>query len=256
MTDYGSFGLKDQIAIVTGASQGIGKTLALALAQAGAHLTLVARSQSPLEELAGEIGGLGRRALVAPTDVRDVDQIRSMVDKTHETYGQINIVVNVAGWTDTVLALEVTEEEWDQTLDTLLKGVFFVSQSVAPIMIEQGRGKIVNVGSTLGITALRRRPVYAAAKAGVHQLTRALALEWASKGVNVNAIGPCITETPTRRNMFDDTEYVHWISKEMLPIGRWAQTEDLIGATLFLCSHFSDMVVGHVLMVDGGWTIH
>lgn len=256
MTNYESFDLKDQIAIVTGASQGIGRTLALALAQAGTHLSLVARSQPALEEVAGEIEDLGRQALVVPTDVRDVDQIRSMVGKTHEIYGRIDIVINDAAWTDTVSALEVTEEEWDQTLDTSLKSVFFVSQTVAPIMIEQGRGKIVNVGSTLGVTTLRKRPVYAAAKAGVHQLTRALALEWASKGVYVNAIGPCITETPARRNMFADREFVRWITEDMLPIGRWAQTEDLIGATLFLCSSLSDMVVGHVLMVDGGWTIH
>lgn len=254
--NYESFGLKDQIAIVTGASQGIGQTLAMGLAQAGVHVALVSRRQLVLEKVATDVEALGRQALVVPTDLRDVAQIRAMVKKVHSTFGQINILINNAAWTDTVPALEVTEEEWDQTVDTSLKSVFFVSQAVAPIMIEQGRGKIVNIGSTLGITAFRRRPVYAAAKAGVHQLTRALALEWASQGIYVNAVGPCVTETPTRRNLFANPDYVKWITEEMFPIRRWAQPEDMIGATLFLCSSLSDMVVGHVLMVDGGWTIH
>lgn len=254
--NYESFGLKDQIAIVTGASQGIGQTLAMGLAQAGVHVALVSRRQLVLEKVAADVEALGRQALVVPTDLRDVAQIRAMVKKVHSTFGQINILINNAAWTDTVPALEVTEEEWDQTVDTSLKSVFFVSQAVAPIMIEQGRGKIVNIGSTLGITAFRRRPVYAAAKAGVHQLTRALALEWASQGIYVNAVGPCVTETPTRRNLFANPDYVKWITEEMFPIRRWAQPEDMIGATLFLCSSLSDMVVGHVLMVDGGWTIH
>lgn len=254
--NYESFGLKGQVAIVTGASQGIGQTLAMGLAQAGVHVVLVSRTQSTLEKVAAEIEALGHQALVVPTDLRDVAQIRAMVTTVHDTFGKINILINNAAWTDTVPALEVTEEEWDQTLDTSLKSVFFVSQAVAPIMIEQGRGKIVNIGSTLGITAFRNRPVYAAAKAGVHQLTRALALEWASKGVYVNAVGPCVTETPTRRFLFENPDYVKWVTEEMFPIKRWAQPEDMIGATLFLCSSLSDMVVGHVLMVDGGWTIH
>ena len=254
--NYESFGLKDQVAIVTGASQGIGQTLAMGLARAGAHVALVSRTRPALEQVAADIEALGRQALVAPADLREVAQIRAMVKKVHDAFGQINILINNAAWTHTVLALEVTEEDWDQILDTCLKSVFFTSQAVAPIMIEQGRGKIVNIGSTLGAVAFRRRPVYAAAKAGVHQLTRALALEWAAEGIYVNAVGPCVTETPTRRNLFENPDYVQWVTEEMFPIGRWAQPEDMIGATLFLCSSLSDMVVGHVLMVDGGWTIH
>lgn len=254
--NYEVFGLQDQIAIVTGASQGIGQTLAMGLAQAGVHLALVSRTQPALEKVAADIEALGRKALVVPTDLRDIAQIRAMVKKVRETFGQINILINDAAWTDTVPALEVTEEEWDQTLDTSLKGLFFTSQAVAPIMIEQGRGKIINIGSTLGKVAFAQRPVYAAAKAGVHQLTRALAYEWAAKGISVNAIAPCVTETPTRRNLFEKPGYREWATGQMLPIGRWAQPEDFIGATLFLCSDLSGMVVGHILMVDGGWTIH
>ena len=254
--DWSSFDLVDQIAIVTGASQGIGRTLALALAQAGADVALVSRTRFDLEAVAKEIEAAGRKAFVMPADIRDVSQIRKVVDTVHTTFGRIDILINNAAWTATVEALEATEEEWDQTMDTSLKAIFFASQAAAKIMIQQGRGKIVNIGSTLGRTAFAKRSVYGAAKAGVHQLTRVLALEWAAKGINVNAVAPCITETPTRRELFERPGYKKWATGQMLPIGRWAQPEDLIGATLFLCSSLSDMVVGHVLMVDGGWTIH
>jgi NAD(P)-dependent dehydrogenase (short-subunit alcohol dehydrogenase family) len=254
--DWTSFGLKDQIAIVTGASQGIGRTLAIALAQAGADIALVSRTRSDLEAVAKEIEAADRKALVIPVDLQNVSQIRKMVDEVHTTFGKIDILVNNAAWTATVEALEATEEEWDQTLDTSLKAVFFACQAVAKIMNQQSRGKIVNIGSTLGRTAFASRSVYGAAKAGVHHLTRVLALEWAAQGINVNAVAPCITETPTRRKLFERPGYKEWATGQMLPVGRWAQPEDFIGATLFLCSSLSDMVVGHVLMVDGGWTIH
>lgn len=253
---YESFGLQDQVAIVTGASQGIGEALTLGLAEAGAHVALVSRTQSTLEAVASKVTALGRQALVVPTDLRDVGQIQAMVKQVHAHFGRIDILVNNAAWTNTCPALEVTEEAWDQTMDTSLKGVFFASQAVAPIMIEQGRGKIVNIGSTLGKVAFSGRAVYAAAKGGIHQLTQALAYEWARQGISVNSVAPCITETPTRRSLFERPGYKEWITGDMLPIGRWAQTEDMIGATLFLCSDLSEMVVGHVLMVDGGWTIH
>lgn len=253
---FDSFGLTDQVAIVTGASQGIGRVLAVGLARAGAHVALVSRRRAALEEAAAEVEAQGREGLVAPADITDVAQIRAMADRVHEHFGRIDILVNNAAWTDTVPALDVTEAEWDQTLDTSLKGMFFTSQSVARHMVEQEGGKIINIGSTLGEVAFEGRPVYAAAKGGVHQLTRALAYEWASYGINVNCVAPCITETPTRRHILERPDYKEWATGQMLPIGRWAQPEDLLGAVLFLSSSLSDMVVGHVLMVDGGWTIH
>ena len=150
----------------------------------------------------------------------------------------------------------MTEEEWDRTIDTSLKGLFFTCQSVARFMLPHKRGKIINLGSTFGVVGFGDRSVYAAAKAGVHQLTRVLALEWAPHQINVNAIAPCITQTTSRQNLFDRPGYKEWVTSKMLPIGRWNQPEDLVGALLFLSSSLSDMVVGHVLMVDGGWTIH
>jgi NAD(P)-dependent dehydrogenase (short-subunit alcohol dehydrogenase family) len=254
--DLSSFGLRDQFAIVTGASQGIGQTLALGLAEAGAHVALVARSLPRLEVVAAQIEALGRRALIVPTDLTELAQIETMVAKAHGAFGRIDVLVNDAAWTATVPALEVTEEQWDQTLDTSLKGLFFTSQAVARVMIAQGRGKMVNIGSDFGTVVFKERSVYCATKAAVHHLTRALALEWAPLGINVNAIAPCITETPTRRALFERPGYREWITGEMLPIGRWAQPEDMLGAVLFLASSLSDMVVGHVLAVDGGWTLH
>ena len=250
-----SFGIEDQVAIVSGASEGIGRTLAVALAEAGAHVALASRTQTTLDQVASEIEAMGRQTLVVPTDLTDVAQIRALVAKVHARFGKIDILINNAAWTATVEALQVTEEQWDRTLDTSLKAQFFLAQAVAKIMIEQGQGKIVNVGSNLAEVAFRGRSVYSAAKAGVHHLTRALANEWAPKGIHVNCVAPCITETPTRRELFERPGYKDW-ALEQLPIGRWAQPADLIGATLFLCSSLSDMVVGHILMVDGGWTIH
>lgn len=253
---YESFGLQDRVAIVTGASQGIGKALADGLAEAGAHVALVSRSREKLEEAAQEIAARGSQPLVAPADLRSVYAIREMVRQVHDHFGRIDILINNAAWTDTRPALEVSEDEWDRTMDTSLKSVFFAAQAVAPIMIEQGKGSIVNIGSTLGVVAFAGRPVYGAAKAGVHQLTRCLAYEWAEKGIRVNSMAPCVTETPTRQNLFSNPEYREWVTREMFPIRRWAQPEDLVGATLFLCSDMAAMMVGHVMLVDGGWTIH
>ena len=257
--DYSSFGLSDKIAIVTGASQGIGRAIAMGLAQAGAHLVLAKYPegrQDAIRQVQADIEGLGRKAIVVPTDVSHVDQVCAMVDMAKATFGRIDILVNNAGWTGNSLALETTEEEYDRTMASSLKSVFFACQAAARVMIPQGGGKIVNIGSNFGVIAFKGRSVYAAAKAGVHHLSRALSLEWAKQGVTVNVVAPCITETDSRKVILERPGYKEWATGQMLPVGRWNQPEDLVGAVLFLSSHLSDMVVGHVLMVDGGWTIH
>ncbi|HET6215991.1 MAG TPA: SDR family oxidoreductase [Acidobacteriaceae bacterium] len=257
--DYSSFGLRDKVAIVTGASQGIGRAIALGLAQAGAHVALAKypdKRQDEIKALKAEIEALGRKALIVHTDVAEVDQVRALMDLAHSTFGRIDILVNNAGWTGTTPALDVSEEEYDRTMAASLKSVFFASQAAARVMIPQGGGRIINIGSNFGEIAFKGRSVYAAAKAGVHHLSRALSLEWAKDGVLVNVVAPCITETESRKNILERPGYKEWATKEMLPRGRWNQPEDLVGAVLFLSSPLSDMVVGHVLMVDGGWTIH
>ena len=257
--DYSSFGLKDKIAIVTGASQGIGKAIALGLAQAGAHLVLGKYPDSRHEEISkvkAEIEAFGRKALIVPVDVSNVEQVRNLMRQAKEAFGRIDILVNNASWTGTGPALDVTQEEYDKTMDASVKSVFFACQAAAKIMIPQGRGKIINLGSNFGVVAFQGRAVYAGAKSAVHHLSRALSLEWAKQGVTVNVIAPSITETDSRKVILEKPGYKEWATTQMLPIGRWNQPEDMVGAVLFLSSHLSDMVVGHVLMVDGGWTLH
>jgi 2-deoxy-D-gluconate 3-dehydrogenase len=258
MNDYSCFGLKDKIAIVSGASQGIGKAIALGLARAGAHVVLAKYPQGGHEEVKAvqaEIEAMGRKAAVVLVDVSDVGQVNGMIDEAKRLFGRIDILVNNASWTGTGPALDVTEEEYDKTMDASVKSVFFACQAAARVMIPQGGGKIINIGSNFGVIAFSGRAVYAGAKAAVHHLSRALSLEWAKQGVTVNVVAPCITETDSRKVILERPGYKEW-AKTQIPIGRWNQPEDLVGAVLFLSSSMSDMVVGHVLMVDGGWTLH
>ena len=257
--DYSSFGLQDKIAIVTGASQGIGRAIALGLAtpartSCSRNIPKDGRTRSrgcrPRSRRSAE-----RRPIIM-VDVANVAQVRSLMDQTKEQFGRIDILVNNAGWTGTGPALDVTEEEYDKTMSASVKSVFFACQAAAKVMIPQGRGKIINIGSNFGVIAFSGRAVYAGAKAAVHHLSRALSLEWAKSGVLVNVVAPCITETDSRKIILERPGYKEWATTTMMPAGRWNQPEDLVGAVLFLSSHLSDMVVGHVLMVDGGWTIH
>jgi NAD(P)-dependent dehydrogenase (short-subunit alcohol dehydrogenase family) len=257
--DYTSFGLKDKVAVVTGASQGIGRAIAIGLAQAGANLVLAKHpggSMAEIEAVSAEIKGLGRDAIIVITDVSEPAQLTKLMEAAKAKFGGIHILVNNAGWTGTTPALEVTEEEYDKTMASSLKSVFFACQAAARIMIPQGGGRIINIGSNFGVVGFKKRSVYAAAKAGVHHLSRALSLEWAHDGVVVNVVAPCITETASRKNILERPGYKEWATGEMIPRGRWNQPEDLVGSVLFLASDLADMVVGHVLMVDGGWTIH
>lgn len=258
--DYSSFQLQDKVAVVTGPSQGIGRAIALGLAQAGAHLVLAehpAYHQEALAELTREIDRMGRRTLLTPLDVSSVSQISAAFAAAKEVFGRLDVLVNNASWTCTGPALDATEDEYDHTMNTTVKGVFFACQAAAQVMIAQGGGRIINIGSNFAISAFKTRAVYAGAKAAVHQLSRALSLEWAGQGVVVNAVAPCITETASRKPIIERPGYKEWVTQEKLPSGRWNQPEDLVGAVLFLASpQLSAQVVGHVLMVDGGWTIH
>jgi len=258
-TNYACFGLEEKVAVVTGASQGIGRAIALGLAEAGAHIVLAKHPEGRHEEIRqvrAEIEKLGRKATVVITDVGDVASVRALMDSAKDEFGRLDVLVNNAGWTGNTLALDVTEDEYDRTMSASLKSVFFACQAAARIMIPQGGGRIINIGSNFGEVAFKSRSVYAAAKAGVHHLSRALSLEWANQGVTVNVVAPCITETETRRVILERPGYKEWATTQMLPAGRWNQPRDVLGAVLFLASPFADMVVGHVLMVDGGWTIH
>lgn len=256
--NYAAFGLDGQVGIVTGPSQGIGRAIAIGLARAGADVALAPRPNhdpQAISSLTQEIEALGRRALLVPTDVTQVAQLQAMVARTVEGLGRVDILINNAGWTCTGPALDASEADYDATMAATTKSVFFACQAAARVMIPQGGGRIVNIGSNFAISAFKTRAIYGGAKAAVHQLSRALSLEWAKQNVVVNVVAPCITETESRRAILERPGYKEWVA-EKLPIGRWNQPDDVVGAVLFLCSDMARQVVGHILYVDGGWTIH
>jgi len=253
MSGYPSFDLTGKIAIVTGASMGIGYGLCKALAHAGATVVAAARSVEGLERLVGEIREEGGQALALALDVRDVGRIGEAFGEVERRFGRIDIVVNNAGIGANHSAVDVTEDDWDAMMDVNLKGLFFCCQAAGRIMLRQGFGKIVNMSSQASVVGIRDHAVYCASKGGVNQLTRVLALEWSARGVMVNAVGPTFTYTPGTAERLDNPEYLKGVV-DRIPAGKVADINDVAGAVIYLASSASDMVTGTVLLVDGGWT--
>ena len=250
-----SMRLDDKVAIVTGAGSGIGKAIAVAVAEAGADCvaTELPERMSDLEPVCDTIRKTGRKALPLPLELPTMDSIEALVTKAVGDMGQVDILVNNAGINIPMDALEFTEEAWDAVLDINLKGLFFLSQRVAKEMVKQGGGKIVNVASQNGVVGYYKRAAYCSSKAGVVNLTRVLAVEWARHKINVNAIGPTFILTPLTQSTFDDPVLREDLLKR-IPLGRVGQPEDVVGAVVFLASPAADLVTGHTLPVDGGWT--
>ncbi|MGQ9600209.1 MAG: SDR family NAD(P)-dependent oxidoreductase [Anaerolineae bacterium] len=250
---FPDFSLTDKIAIVTGASTGLGYGSALALAHAGADVVVTSRSQERVEPVAAEIRQMGRRALPLVLEVTCLESIDAMVKMTLEHFGRIDILVNNAGINIPEPALDVTEEHWDRVLDTNLKGLFFCAQRVGRVMIAQGGGKIINIASQMGFVGGKLRAAYCSSKGGVVQLTKVLAIEWARYGVNVNGVAPTFLRTPFTARMFEDEAFSQEVLRN-IPLGRIGEVEDVLGAILFLASPAADLITGHTLLVDGGWT--
>ena len=246
----GLFDLGGQVAVVTGANTGIGQGLALALAQAGADVALVGRT--PAEDTADKVRAAGRQAAIIGADLATIVPVQEVVERTIAELGGLDILVNNAGIIRRADALEFSEEDWDAVIDTNLKSVFFLSQAAARHMVDQGRGKIINIASMLSFQGGIRVPSYTASKSGVAGLTRLLANEWAAKGINVNAIAPGYIATNNTAALQADENRNRQIM-ERIPAGRWGQPSDLGGAAVFLASGASDYVHGHILAVDGGW---
>ena len=244
--------LDGKIALVTGASRGLGRAMALGLAEAGADVAVVSRTKEALESVAEEIGALGRRGLAVRADVTDRDEGTDMVRRTMEAFGRIDILVNNAGTIFRAAAEEHPEEEWDRVMAVNLKGVFLCCQAVGKVMIAQRRGKIINIGSLLSEIGVPLIPAYSASKGGVRQLTKALAVEWAQYNVHVNAIGPGYFRTELTDALQKDEERAAWILSRT-PMGRWGVPEDMKGPVVFLASDASDFITGQMLYVDGGW---
>jgi NAD(P)-dependent dehydrogenase (short-subunit alcohol dehydrogenase family) len=251
--NYPSFSIQNKTAIITGASKGLGRGIAKALAAAGAKVAVTARNREELEELVSEIHAEGGTAKAFYLDVREVTQIGNVFQQVADYYGSLDIVVNNAGLGDAKLAEEVTEQFWDEMMDVNLKGVFFCCQAAGRIMLKQGYGKIINMSSQLSVVGAPEASVYSASKGGVNQLTKTLALEWSSRGVNINAVGPTFIYTPGTAARLDTPEIKQDIISR-IPIGRTGSINDVAGAVIFLASPASDMITGTLLLVDGGWT--
>jgi NAD(P)-dependent dehydrogenase (short-subunit alcohol dehydrogenase family) len=250
---YPDFRLDGQVALVTGASKGIGWDLAKALAHAGASVAVAARDQESLERLADEIRSAGGEALAVRLDVRDVAQISNAFGHVRDHFGSLDVLVNNAGLGANHPAEDVTESDWDEMMDVNLRGLFFACQAAGRIMLAQGHGRIINMSSQAGVVGIREHAVYSASKGGVNLLTKVLALEWSSRGVTVNAVAPTFIYTPGTAERLDQPEYLEGVLSR-LPIGRVGTTTDVAGAVLYLASPAGAMVSGHVLVVDGGWT--
>lgn len=249
-----SFRLDGKVALVTGGARGLGLTMATALAEAGADVALTARASGPGEEAAAKISAAtGRRAKTFAADVTSASDIDRLVTSVEAELGPIDILVNNAGVNIRGTVDQLSEADWDSVIDTNLKGPFLVSRAVGPRMVKRGWGRVVNLGSILGAVALGGRAPYASSKAGVINLTRVLALEWAGTGVTANAICPGPFATEMNLPLLNDpVKYQDFVKK--IPMGRWGELDEITGAVVFLASPASSFITGTSLFVDGGWT--
>lgn len=250
-----SFRLDGQKVLVTGAGRGIGRALAIGLAEAGADLALLSRTKEDLEETARYIREIGREALVIPTDVTHRDEIHKSLEYILEKWDRIDVLINNAGMNIRSKALEVTDEEWQKIMDTNLKSAFIMSQEVGKVMKETNtEGRIISISSVAGTVALRTGVVYAATKAAMIQMTKVLAMEWGPYNIRVNSIGPWYFRTPLTEKLLSDPEYLQEILS-VTPLNRVGELKELVGPAVFLASEAGNYVTGQTLFVDGGMTI-
>jgi gluconate 5-dehydrogenase len=246
------FSLATKVALVTGAGRGIGRAIALGFAEAGANLVLAARSAEQIEVVAAEVRALGRQALAVPTDVADGEQVEAMIERVGAEHGRLDVLVNNAGISPYYRRAErLAEAEWREVLDVNLTGTYLCCRAAAPLL--QSGGRVINVVSIGASVALERLAAYCVAKAGVEALTRVLAIEWAERGVLVNAIGPGFLSTEMTAGLRDNPRLRDGLIGRT-PLGRLGEPEEVVGAALYLASAASSYVTGQTIYVDGGWT--
>ena len=246
------FDLTDRTAVVIGATSGIGRAIALGLADAGADVVPTGRRASLVEEVARDIEARGRRSLTMTTDVSDTASIQALADAAIDTFGKVDILVNAAGFTIRRPTLDVSDDEWEGILDINLTGMLRGCRAFGGRMIERRYGRIINIGSLTSVVALHEVAAYGASKAGVAALTKSLAVEWGPHGVCVNAILPGVFRTALNEGLLDGTDR----GRELLmrtPMRRFGQPEEVAGAAVFLASEAASFVTGHLLAVDGGF---
>ncbi len=245
--------LQGKVAIVTGGRRGIGKSIALALAEAGADIAVCDRviEDGELKAVAEEVQQLGRRSLAVQADITQKADVDSLAQRVMDEFGAIDILVNNAAMNVMAPLLELREDGWDRVIDTDLKGYYLCCQAVGKRMVDQKRGNIINIASTAAIKAAPQMGAYCIAKAGVVMLTRVLALELAKYNIRVNAIAPYMVKTKFSQPLWSDPETLKQLESE-IPLGRLAEPGDIVGSALFLASDASSYITGHTIIVDGG----
>lgn len=255
MNNLSQFDLSGRVALVTGAARGLGRSISIALARAGADVALGLRDVRTGTSLAAEIESLGRRCLPLQMDVTRLEEIGSAVENAVSRFGKLDILVNNAGVAPSNPAEAYREDDFDATIAVNLKGTFFASQAAGRIMIRQKGGTIINLGSQAGIVALPTESIYCMTKAGISHLTRCLAVEWGKYNITVNAIAPTFIRTPGTEGALADPEFLADVESRIAALHRIGEPEDVTGAVVFLASPAAALITGHTLVIDGGWTV-
>lgn len=240
------------VTVVTGGGNGIGRSCALAFAESGASVVIVDISAEALASARAEIEALGGKCTSYVCDVTRVSQIEEVMEDIYKTQGRIDLLLNSAGINIQQIAEEVTEEAWDKIMDVNLKGTFFCCQAAGKKMIQEKKGKIINLSSAMSMVGFFRRSAYCASKGAVKQLSKVLAIEWAPHNITVNCIAPTFINTPLTEPMFKEESFYNEVVSR-IPMGKVGETSDVIGAALYLASDAADFVTGTTLLVDGGW---
>ena len=250
--NFPTFDLTGKVAVVTGATKNIGHALALGFANAGADVVVVGRTVSECESTAEKIRAMGRRALAVPTDVTNQEAVEKMVKAAVAEFGHIDILMNNAGAAITKKAEDITMAEWDRVVDVDLRGAFMVAQACGKVMIKQNSGRIINTISVYGYVGGKMVLPYLAAKGGLAQVTKGLAMEWARYNINVNALVPGYIVTEINKKEFENEKVYNGIIRK-IPMRRLGSVEDIIGSAIFLASDAANYVTGATIAADGGW---